>query len=133
SRIIRTGLAAVATTALALTLTAAPAQAAKAVKSQVTIGGYQVSGGTKITIDGKVKAKKAFCKKGRKVVLKQITDNQKAGTAKTNKKGVWKVKFNGNKISPGEFKATVKKKVVKKNGKKFTCKAAKVKKVIGES
>lgn len=128
--LIRPALAAVATTALALTLTATPAEAAKQVKSKVTIDSFELKGQAHVVFHGKVKAKKPICRKARKVVLRQTDDKVRAGAAKTNKAGKWKVRFHEDAVNPGGFKATVKKKVVKKKGKKFVCKAAKVKKKV---
>jgi len=126
-RILTTGLAALATTALALTLTTTSAEAAKPVKvkTKVSIDSFDV-GETDVVFNGKVKARKSFCQKGRKVVLTQIDDNVKAGTDKTNKKGVWQVTFDQDVVGPGVFKATVQRKVVKKKGKKFVCKGVSV-------
>ncbi|WP_110207437.1 hypothetical protein [Nocardioides daejeonensis] len=126
SRFVKSCLAAVATTTLALTLTTAPAVAAPSVKSKVTFDTFKVKEST-VVFGGKVKAKKAFCEKGRKVVLRQIDDGVKVGTDKTNKKGVWKVEFNQSVVGPGVFQATLAKKVVKVKGKKVVCKAAKKK------
>lgn len=131
SQLIRTAVAAFATTALALTLTVSPAEAAKPVKvkAKISIGSYKLVKDD-VVFHGKVKAKKV-CRVKRKVVLTQTDDKVRAGSAKTNKAGKWKVRFAQDDVAPGEFRAVAKRKVVKKKGKKIICKAAKVTKAVG--
>lgn len=111
-------------------LTAAPAAAAKPtkVKSDVTIVGYD---GTAEQIEfwGKVKAKKQkdACRSKRKVTLTQVDQGLVAGKDKTNKKGEWRLSFDGYEIDPGTFRIQVAKKVTKVKGKKVVCEGAQAK------
>lgn len=131
SQTVRAAIAAFATTAMALTLTVSPADAAKPVKvkSKISINSHKLVKDD-VVVHGKIKAKKV-CRAKRKVVLAQTDDKVRAGSAKTNKAGKWKVRFAQDDIAPGTFRAVVKRKVVKKKNKKIVCKAAKVTKALG--
>ncbi|KRF12444.1 hypothetical protein ASG90_15890 [Nocardioides sp. Soil797] len=125
---------AIGATALALSMPAAHAAPAAAkvqkVKTSVSFTTYKLNE-PKVTFVGKVKAKKGVCEKGRVVKLKQVDQNLRVGKDRTNKKGVWKITFNGNQVHPGKFKMSVAKKVVKKGGKKIVCSATSKKVDIG--
>lgn len=104
--------------------TIAPAHAAVNVASTVNIAGFNYSDDTgKVTFRGKAASDKAFCEVGRQITLKQIDDNVVAGHATTVKGGAWKVRFDGTAVNPGVFKAIMKEKVVKKDGRKYVCAA----------
>jgi hypothetical protein len=70
---------------------------------------------------GKAKTKK-ICRKKRKVVIKGV------GKAKTNKKGFYSID-GGPNPAPGQYRAKLKKKTVKKHGTTYKCKPAKSKPV----
>lgn len=110
-------------------VTATPALAAKTVKvkSSPTISGYDGDDINNVKFTGKVKAnkQKKICRTKRKITLTQTDQGLVAGKAKTNKKGVWNLTFDGNRIDPGPFQVKVAKKAVKKKGKKIVCKGGK--------
>ncbi|WP_235736638.1 hypothetical protein [Nocardioides alcanivorans] len=111
-------------------MTATPAMAAKSVKSKSspTITAIAPADTGAVVFSGKVKAskKKSICRAKRKVTLTQVEQKLVAGKAKTDKKGQWKVTFDGETIAPGPFKVQVAKKVVKQKGKKkVVCKGGK--------
>lgn len=104
-------------------LLGSPAHAApRKVASTVTIGGYELVDNS-VVFKGSVKSKKAFCKKGRVVTLRQIDDGVTAGKARTTAKGKWKVRFSQDAVNPGRFRATVKAKKVRAQGRTWLCKA----------
>jgi hypothetical protein len=96
----------------ALPLVAAPAQAGKTVKTKVKIQQLSASGGS-----GIVKAKKAKCRKRRKVSLKFVGEygDVTIGKAKTDRSGAWSV--NSPLTDHGIYFATVK----QKQAGKVTC------------
>ncbi len=112
-------------------LTAAPAEAARTVKvkSQVTIAGFDGSDIDAVKFWGKVKVKKQkkVCRTKRTVKLTQVDDQILAGKTKTNKRGKWTIKFDGDNVEPGDFRVQVTKKVVRVKGTKVVCKGAKSK------
>lgn len=120
---------AVAATAVALGMPAGHAAPAapktQKVKTTVSLTKVNPNNIDAVKFTGRVKSKKPVCRKGRTVKLRQLDQKLNAGKAKTNKKGVWKITFNGNRIDPGKFRMTVTKKVVKKGGKRIVCQAAK--------
>jgi len=124
-RAVLLGAAALLTAGLAV----APAQAGKKTKvsSQVTIAGFTYNGPTDtVTFRGAV-GSNAKCRKGRKVVLRQLEVPVVAGITRSKKSGKWKVRFTGDDVPPGNFRAIVTKKViVKRRGgevvKKTICK-----------
>lgn len=108
-------------TLVVMSLFALPAAAqAATIGSTVKISDYSYNvEKDKVTFVGKVKSNKAKCEKRRTVVLRQVSDGIKAGTARTNRKGEWEIKFAGDRVPPGKFRATVLKKRVSGD----TCKA----------
>ncbi len=118
-------------------LTATPAEAAKTtkVKTDVTIAGYDGDNADRVVFWGKAKPKKQkkVCRTKRKVTLTQIEQGLVAGKDTTNKKGEWRLSFDGDKIDPGTFRIKVAKKVVKVKGKKVVCKGAQANYGLGEN
>ncbi|MFT3873978.1 MAG: hypothetical protein QM714_15260 [Nocardioides sp.] len=98
--------------------------------SKVAFTGVDASNVDHVKISGKVKSANKACKKGRTVKLRQLDQSRSAGKDKTDAKGKWTVVFDGNKINPGKFKATVTQKTIRKNGKRIICKSATVTKSI---
>jgi hypothetical protein len=107
SRTLRTMMAVLCVSALALA--AGPAQAASPVKTKVKITSLSASGGS-----GTVKSKKAKCRKGRTVSLKFVGEygDVTIGKDKTDSSGAWSV--NKSLKDHGIYFATVK---AKKAGK----------------
>jgi phage baseplate assembly protein gpV len=138
---VRTTAAAVASLALlSPVLLSTPAQAARKpakkpqkIATTVTISpAFDYNSSThRVTVKGKVGSKKAFCRTKRVVKLRQVTDGQDAGRTKTKKNGSWAVTFDGNRIMPGKFRATVLRKTVKVKGRTYVCKKAVVRSTIG--
>lgn len=124
----RTAIAAIAGLALLNPLlfagSAEAAKPPKKVASKVTFTGLDASNVDHVKISGKVKSSKKACRKGRTVKLRQVDQGLSAGKDKTNTKGKWTVVFDGNKIDPGKFKATVTKKTIHQHGKRIICKSA---------
>jgi hypothetical protein len=103
----------------------------KKVSSKVTIAFYPGSSSdpydpyAQSSFEGRVKSKKKRCKKGRRVVVKEIGAG-KVGTAKTHRKGKYDV-FAGDVLEPGEYEefSTFYAQVKKRRKGKTICKKAK--------
>ena len=101
------------------------APAAKRFKTKVTI-----TQGDNTNFHGKVKSRKAKCRKGRKVTLQRKTTYQSSfksiGSDKSNRKGKWKV--NTKPVSQASYRAKVKKKRLRHH--KGVCKGAKSRVIV---
>jgi hypothetical protein len=112
--------------ALAVTLVGGGFAAASTKKFPTKVTINFTSGTYADKFNGKVKSRKALCKKGRKVTVFRVKSgaDAKFGTDKTNKKGKYVV-APGKKAAAGNYYAKAKKKVKKKNGNKIVCKKGK--------
>ncbi|QIX25223.1 hypothetical protein ncot_00460 [Nocardioides sp. JQ2195] len=107
-----TALLAIGATTLALSLpTAAHAASTTRVKTNGQLTKVVPDDVDHVKFSGKVKSKRAVCERRRTVKLRQVDQDLAAGRDKANRKGAWRISFDGNKIMPGEFRMTVTKKV----------------------
>lgn len=127
TRGLRVGLAAAAAAALLGTTLTVPATAAAKplqVATKIKITGVDGSDIDRVVFRGKVTSKRTVCLRNRTVKLRQVDQGLAAGKARTTRAGKWKIAFDGNRIDPGVFKATVTRKTVRQGGRKIICKPA---------
>lgn len=126
SRPARGLAAAVASLAVLVPLTvSAPAQAApRTVPSRITYTGHQVDDDQTITVRGAVRSAKAYCRRGRTVTLVRTDDRTRAGSARTSRRGAFRIRFDGARTGPGAYRMTVRRKVVEHQGRRVVCGAA---------
>lgn len=112
---------------LALGGAVAGAAKKKQVKTKVTISIEEPSSYSEGGISGKVKSKKAKCRKKRKVTIRKVGKGV-IGKAKTSGNGSYNVPLSGD-VSSGIYRAVARKAAYKKGKTKYVCKQGKSKKV----